>query len=80
MKSVELGKYMIAMPPSNSLSGKTKEWVIRSVPVTVQLGKVRWLGRWRCYAFFPFPDTVFNAGCMNQLAEFCAKVTKEHKA
>ena len=87
LAGVVLGKYMMAMPPSNSQSGKTKEWVIRNsrggefdFHGSIQLGEVRWLRRWRCYAFFPFLNTVFNAACMDELSAFCDKATKEHKA
>lgn len=76
MSSVELGKYMVAMQPVNSPSGKTKVWPIHSVSGP-QLGTVSFLGRWRCYVFRPMPETVFNAGCMRELVEFCDKHTEE---
>lgn len=78
----ELGKYMAALPPTLSATGKTQIWSIRSargVDILGCLGEVRWFGRWRCYAFFPEHDTVFNAACMTELVEFCDKETKEHR-
>jgi len=74
----QLGKYMFVREPMNSKTGKTKIWIIvdrNNSP----LGDVRWFGRWRCYAFFPEPDTVFNASCMNELVSFCDGATEKQR-
>ncbi len=75
----ELGKYMLVREPTPSVTGKTKIWIIvdRSNGL---LGKVRWFGRWRCYAFFPETDTVFNASCMRELVMFCDEATKKQRS
>lgn len=31
----------------------------------VTLGEIRWYGRWRQYAFYPRPDTIWNPECMD---------------
>ena len=31
------------------------------------LGTIRWYGAWRQYAFYPVPDTLFNAGCLSDI-------------
>ncbi|MEA2677187.1 MAG: hypothetical protein QOJ81_1328 [Chloroflexota bacterium] len=47
---------------------------------STRLGEIRWFSRWRCYALFPPPGTLFNSDCLNVLAQFCARATKEHRA
>lgn len=44
------------------------------------IGQVRWFGSWRKYCFFPYEETVYEEVCLREIAEFCEKVTKEHKA
>lgn len=44
------------------------------------LGTVKWYGAWRCYAFFPAPNTLFEKNCLRDLAQFCEARTVEHKA
>jgi hypothetical protein len=35
---------------------------------TELLGFIKWFGRWRCYAFFPSPDCVFEQQCLRDIA------------
>jgi hypothetical protein len=43
------------------------------------LGEVRWFGRWRCYAFYPEPDTLYERQCLRDIADFCEARTREHR-
>ena len=63
-----------------SASGKTEIWTVGSVRQGAELGQVRWFGRWRQYAFFPGPETAFNAKCLRDVAEVCADLTRDHLA
>ena len=49
-----------------SKSGKTQEWDVAS-KYGGNLGRIAWFGRWRKYAFFPWPETVFEEVCMREL-------------
>jgi hypothetical protein len=31
------------------------------------LREIKWYGRWRQYAFFPEPETIFNSECLNDI-------------
>lgn len=44
-----------------------------------RLGEVRWFGRWRKYAFFPLPGTLYEENCMRDIADFCVHATKLHR-
>ena len=39
------------------------------------LGGVRWFGPWRCYAFYPTPNTIFEKTCLRDIAAFCEEET-----
>lgn len=43
------------------------------------LGTVKWFGRWRCYAFFPDTNTVFEKTCLRDIAQFCEERTKDRR-
>jgi hypothetical protein len=63
-----------------SKSGKTKIWlVVSKYDISDFLGEIRWFGRWRCYAFYPMPTTVFEKTCLRDIANFCEEQTRLHK-
>jgi hypothetical protein len=53
---------------------KTRAWLVTSTSGN-KLGVVSFYGAWRQYVFYPEPDTIFNKGCMNDLARFCDEQT-----
>lgn len=60
-----------------SKSGSTETW--RVMPKNNNdglIGTIKWYGSWRCYAFYPFPECVFEKQCLRDIANFCEKVTK----
>lgn len=73
-------EYLAFRPAGRSASGKTEVWSVVSRRQEAELGQLRWFGRWRQYAFFPGPETVFNPGCLADVAEFCAALTADHRA
>ncbi len=44
------------------------------------LGQVRWFGRWRCYAFYPSPDCVFERTCLQDIIAFIIELMTKRKA
>lgn len=61
-----------------SKSGKTKIWDVMSAKGAL-IGEVKWFGTWRRYAFFPWPDTIFDAVCLTEISKFCHEKTIAHK-
>ena len=51
-------------------TGKTFVWVVRAKQDDAELGEIRWFGRWRGYAFFPRAETLYEATCLRDIAEF----------
>lgn len=56
----------------------TREWNVYSSGQ--MLGWVKWYSPWRRYVFYPSQQTLFDAACMLELAEFCQGKTEEHQA
>jgi hypothetical protein len=57
---------------------KTKIWRVRNALTRIDLGDVRWFGRWRQYSFFPNAELVFEKTCMRTIADFCERQTRTH--
>lgn len=53
-----------------SESGKTSIFDVCDKRYGGSLGTIRWFGRWRQYAFFPEDDTIYSAGCLDDIADF----------
>lgn len=56
---------------------KTKRWHVTSTLGAV-LGDVHWYAHWRKYCFFPKEGSLFDAGCLMDISEFCAEQTIKH--
>ena len=54
-------------------------WHVVNKDQNGRLGSVRWFGRWRKYAFYPEPSTVFEEVCMRDIACFIVDRTREHR-
>ena len=72
VKQTQLADIVDRQPP------KTKIWMVRNMEARLSLGKVRWFGRWRQYAFFPEPELVFEKTCLRTIADFCERNTRSH--
>lgn len=62
-----------------SASGKTEIWRVTSMSSGDLLGGVAWYGPWRQYVFEPEDGTVFNDGCLTDIADFLAEMTAAHR-
>ena len=62
-----------------SISGKTDIWGVVADQSNITLGTIRWYGPWRCYAFGPYLNALFEKDCLRAIANFCEEQTKMHK-
>ena len=53
-------------------TGKTKVWEVLSRSGGYRLGRIKWHGPWRCYTFWPEPNTIWNNGCLTTVQQFIA--------
>lgn len=58
---------------------KTEIWGVFSKNHGNVLGLIKWFGRWRQYAFFPYPETTFNPECMDDISAFVKEATDNHR-
>jgi len=69
---------------------KTQVWDIFSKEENEWLGRIMWFARWRTYAFSStakhngeygrmISDIVFEQKCLKEIADFCDKLTNQHK-
>lgn len=66
--------------PSDMLGKKTLVFLVLTkdeLPLT--LGKIKWFGRWRQYAFFPEAETVFEKKCLADITNFLKLLMDERK-
>jgi hypothetical protein len=62
-------------------TGKTKKYHVftKDIFISTKLGEIKWFGRWRQYAFFPEPNTVFEKQCMKDITNFLENLMLERK-
>ena len=63
-----------------SVGRKTQVWRVHAIRNLALLGTIKWLGRWRQYTFYPEGDTIFNAGCLREIADKAEELSKDHRA
>lgn len=59
---------------------KTKVWAV--LTNGMPLGYIQWYAHWRRYTLFPVSGTLWDAGCLREVAKFCEDRTKvqQHEA
>lgn len=58
---------------------KTDNWFIYTKTDNFLLGYIKWFNRWRCYAFYPEVETVFEKSCMQDITDFIVKLMDQRK-
>lgn len=54
----------------DSPSGKTKRYDVVSKNHGTTLATIAWYGAWRQYVLYPQPSTIWNKGCLSDVAKF----------
>lgn len=62
-----------------SATRKTDVWRVYSYRSGDLLGTIKWFGRWRQYAFFPEPETIWNNDCLASVESFIVDLKREWK-
>lgn len=60
-------------------TGKTQVFQVLAKQDGVLLGTIKWFGRWRKYAFFPEPETVYENDCLNDISIFISGLMLHRK-
>lgn len=72
---VELSFVTLRGAPSDT--GKTWVWSVENKRNQGLVGIIRWFGKWRKYALYPEPETVFEEVCLRELSDFIEARTRE---
>lgn len=56
---------------------KTDIVTISSISGDYLLGRIAWFPRWRQYCFYPYNDTVWNKGCMENVYEVIEQLRQD---
>lgn len=51
-------------------TGKTRIYTVYARRTGRRLAIIKWFGRWRQYAMFPEPETVWNVDCLTDIRDF----------
>lgn len=73
-----MSKYLDFVETGTSPSGKTKIWCVQSKLGHI-ISIVKWYAPWRKYTAAFEPETIFDAMCLREIADFVAAKTAEHK-
>lgn len=60
-------------------TGKTWVYNVYSKEGEHLLGQVKWYASWRCYAFYPEPNCVFESQCMKDITSVLEKLMLDRK-
>ncbi len=60
-------------------TGKTKFVAVMSRRQGNRLGMIHWYGPWRQYVMAPEPETVWNAGCLDDVNAFMRELMRERR-
>jgi len=69
-------KYLRFIKLERPPSKKTDIILIDSVSGNYTLGRIQWYAPWRQYCFFPYEETVWNTGCMEDVYEVINELKK----
>lgn len=58
-------------------TGKTLVYNCHTKDSKHLLGQVKWYAQWRCYAFYPSDNCVFEKVCLKDIVDFIERLTTE---
>lgn len=61
-------------------SVKTRRWEVLSKSHGSVIGTIGWYGGWRQYVFFPKQQTIWSAGCLDDVASFIRERMAERRS
>jgi hypothetical protein len=73
-------RWLVFQETGTSPSGKTRVYQVRSRENPhMMLGEVRWYAQFRCYAFYPSANTIFEPQCLTDITLFIEALMQARK-
>lgn len=66
-------------PALRRMGRVTGAWHVHSLVDGSRLGYVDWRNGWRRYVFNPAMGTIYDAGCLREIADFCEEKTRDQQ-
>jgi hypothetical protein len=64
----------------NSETGVTQFWFVYSKgKVAIKIATIQWFGRFRAYSIYPIDETVYDAKCLREIADFLDLLTAQQR-
>lgn len=58
---------------------KTTVWSCRNKNSGDLIGEIKWYGSWRQYCFYPWTNTIFSKGCLEDINTFITILMEKRK-
>jgi hypothetical protein len=78
MNEIFRSKYLKVTEMRMDAKRTTMRYSVCAVDGSGQMGTIKWYSPWHGYCFFPFGETVFDKGCLRQVADWCHELTVEY--
>lgn len=75
-----MARYIEFVHKGYASHAKTARWEVVNKRHGTRLGIIAWFTPWRQYCFSPWPGTVFNQECLDDIARFIEEQMKTHRA
>lgn len=70
-------KWIRFVEQQQDLKKKTRQWHIINELSGAVIGHIAWYAQWRKYAFWPWPNTIYEPTCLSDITSFLIEKTKE---
>lgn len=64
---------------SADADNRTSRYLVINIKKDEEIGEIKWHGHWRQYCFFPDPESVWSAGCLEQISNFINNLMRMRK-
>lgn len=71
--------YIDIVRDRSTATGRTSVFTVNVRGTRSPIGQIRWYWSWRKYAFFPNDNTVFDHGCLRDIANFCESESRRQR-
>ena len=58
---------------------KTNVVAVVNIKSQEEIGEIRWYSPWRQYCFFPYGNTIWNTGCLNDINDMISNLNPKPK-
>lgn len=76
---IDLGKYVRIYEEYKENRKTPIYYLYNQLDERIELGEIKWNGKWRKYCFYPYDETLYDTQCLMDIALFMDKLNKEKR-